>query len=471
MHDLLSKEALPLEVKQEETPKILLWSRLGPALLLAAFAIFLFRAAPSYWPLTLTSFLGYAVICMLKKKGLLFSLIALLAVLIFMPGKEVFWTALLGTSIAISWTLIYLGSLETDSFTASWEERFKSLEEDKQKVVKQLRTSLLEEQNQRAAQKQRLDALVSENANLQSRAFEIVRIREENTSLQNKLTELSLKKVDERQLAEQKQHLDTALSENVNLQSRIVELSRICEELLTKQGSETEEQKQRLDTLQSENIHLQNRVVELSRACDALSTKKITDAEEQKQRLDTLQSENSHLQSRVAELSRACDALSTQKITDAEEQKQRLDHLLHENTKLQNRIAELSIKNEDETLETDPEEKFRLEQLQYQFAALRGQFEEKSEALNQARRDLFRVENEFLALQIAEEEKKYEPSPEDAAYLRDLKTLEENCKELELQVTALQDFISALLLPKKRANTKKTKELVQELLPGLSRKK
>lgn len=328
MHNLLLKETLALEVKLEEAPKIFLWSCLGPALLLGALVIFLFKSAPSYWPLTLTFFLGYAATCFAKRKGLWFSLISLCCVLIFMPhaGKEVFWTALMGASIAISWVLIYLGSLETASYIASWEDKIKILEEEKLKVGKQLRGSLSEEQRQRAEEKQRLDALICENANLQSRAFEIIRLRDEN----------------------------------INLQSRVVELSRICEES--------------------------------------------------------------------------------------------------------------SIKKVAEGIETDPEEKFRFEQLQYQFAALREQFDEKSEALNRARRDLFRLENEFLALQITQEEKKYELSPEDAAYLRDLKSQEENCRELELQTIALQDFISALLLPKKRSNSKKTKEPVQELLPGLFRK-
>ena len=56
------------------------------------------------------------------------------------------------------------------------------------------------------------------------------------------------------------------------------------------------------------------------------------------------------------------------------------------------------------------------------FALLREQFEEKSEALDKARRDLFATENELLMLQKLYEEKSHE-APEEArmAYSRNLK--------------------------------------------------
>lgn len=119
--------------------------------------------------------------------------------------------------------------------------------------------------------------------------------------------------------------------------------------------------------------------------------------------------------------------------------------------------------------ETSDEDHLRLEQVQHQFALLREQFEEKSETLDQTRKDLFKVENDFLSLQKAWEEKNLEPSEEAVAFGRDLKTLEDQCSEMENQVIFLQDFISSLLFPKKRPRAKKSKQPSdqQELLPDL----
>jgi hypothetical protein len=109
-------------------------------------------------------------------------------------------------------------------------------------------------------------------------------------------------------------------------------------------------------------------------------------------------------------------------------------------------------------------------QIHHQYALLREQFQEKSEALDQSRKELFRVENDFLALEKAWEEKKCEPSEIDFAIFRDLKSLEEECHEWENQVVILQEFISSLLLPKKRPRSKKNKN-AQGLLPDLIQNK
>ena len=89
-------------------------------------------------------------------------------------------------------------------------------------------------------------------------------------------------------------------------------------------------------------------------------------------------------------------------------------------------------------------------------ALLREQFEEKSDALDQTRKDLFKVENDFLGLQKAWEEKNLEPSEEAIALAEDLKTMEDQCIEMENQVIFLQDFISTLLVPKALFSSEKT---------------
>ena len=107
------------------------------------------------------------------------------------------------------------------------------------------------------------------------------------------------------------------------------------------------------------------------------------------------------------------------------------------------------------------------ETLQFQFALLREQFEEKSQILDQTRKELFKVENDYLALQKAFEEKTLEPSEEILAVLNDLQVLEKECAQKEEVIASLQDFVSSLLSPKKRSprSSKKSKE--QGMLPEL----
>jgi hypothetical protein len=110
----------------------------------------------------------------------------------------------------------------------------------------------------------------------------------------------------------------------------------------------------------------------------------------------------------------------------------------------------------------DPQEKMQLEQAQRQYALLREQFDEKSEILDQTRKELFHVENELLALQKACAEKVYEIPEEDFFLIKDLQMLEDERRDLEAQVTNLQDFISVLLGPKQRISRHRKAPTLQE---------
>ncbi len=98
------------------------------------------------------------------------------------------------------------------------------------------------------------------------------------------------------------------------------------------------------------------------------------------------------------------------------------------------------------------------EQWQYQYGNLREQFVEKSEALDQARKELFKLENDYLALQRTMEEQVLEGVEEDLLLIKNLKRLEEEQLELEMQVSHLQELVTSLISPKKR-NTKVKKSL------------
>ena len=318
---------------QEETEvsKISLWSRSGPGLLLGAFAIFLFKTAPIYWPLTLTAFLGYATIRLWKKSGLLLSLTALccISILSFRSHHEHLWISLLSASIALAWFLIYLGGLDREAFTERKEETIRSLVQERQNLEKQVR----EIKASLSAEKHKSNTQSSESLIALTKAA---------------------------QLAEAAEKEKQALLEKCNILSKNVSAYLSNESIL-------------------------------------------------QQALNNAQAQIAELHSKLSEL-----------------------------TKVQ------------EVIEESPSDK----QLQYQFALLREQFEDKSEALDKARKDLFAAENELLVLQKISEEKNCEAPDEAIAYFRDLKSLELTCLEMENQVLSLQDFITTLLTPKTRATPK-----------------
>ncbi len=129
----------------------------------------------------------------------------------------------------------------------------------------------------------------------------------------------------------------------------------------------------------------------------------------------------------------------------------------------------IQLKNQEKPFipqeENDPEEQMQLSQMQRQHALLREQFDEKSETLNQTRKDLFHMENAFLALQKALDEKVLGSSEENLGLIKDLKELEEQCSDLEAQVQNLQDIITSLSAPKKRiARTRKLRDDLPDLI-------
>jgi chromosome segregation ATPase len=121
--------------------------------------------------------------------------------------------------------------------------------------------------------------------------------------------------------------------------------------------------------------------------------------------------------------------------------------------------------------ENDPQERVRLAHVQSQYILLREQFDEKSEALDLARKDLFRVENALLTLEKTDREKFLEISDEEKFLLQELKRQDEECADLEAQVLALQEFISSLLSPKKRTIRSRKSSESQERLPLLIQEK
>ncbi len=337
-----------------------LWSRSGPVLLLLSFAIFLFKTAPLYWPLTLTAFLGYAAIRLWNKGGLFLSLISLSGISIFMLsfGAEVLWTVMLSIAVALSLLLIYLGGLDIEAFYESAKETMNVFEKERAELKKQLqdaKSTLSKEQWHHAAEKQQLMAAHSKD----------------------------------------KEALAAVLQSLQDVKEQKLLLSQKCEIL----GAE----------------------------------------------LSVYQDKESAL---------------TSTLKKAEDQ---IEHLNSEVTKLSHLIE--SAKTEEDT----SREPLYIAQVQCQLELLRGQFEEKSEALDLARKDLFRAENDLLILQKAWDEKLHEPLDEVSAFCRDLKMLQDEGGNRENEILVLQDIVAALSLPQKAPAAKRRKKEndQQSLLPGL----
>jgi hypothetical protein len=320
MDHLLSKEE-----PQQHTNQVPLESRTGPLLLLAAFAIMLFKFAPHYLPLTITAFLGYATIRLFAKTGLILSCIALASVWIFhlRNSPEYFWAVTLSLSILCAWLLIYLGDQDKKSAAKKTENLIKALEDQIQDLKKSLR-------------------------------------QEKDLS----------------RLADQK-HIKTAELEK-----------RLSEEILAR------EQK---------TVEMQGLLEER--------------------------------QTQTAELER----LLSEEILAHEQKNIEVQGLLEQLEQLKNLPASMEA-----------------EEIRYSHALLREQFEEKSQILDETRKELFHVENTHLALRKAWEEKEWEPSEEYPAFASSLKKAEEEALQLKEHADLLEGLVSTLLLPKKRSSPRKT---------------
>ena len=86
---------------------------------------------------------------------------------------------------------------------------------------------------------------------------------------------------------------------------------------------------------------------------------------------------------------------------------------------------------------------------------LKKQFEEKSQALEQARTRLFSVESQLLAAQKDQEEQSRQLNPSESTLIHQLKQTEEEKKKLETELASLQQIVSELSLTKAKTTRKK----------------
>lgn len=92
------------------------------------------------------------------------------------------------------------------------------------------------------------------------------------------------------------------------------------------------------------------------------------------------------------------------------------------------------------------------------YKQLRSQFDEKTLVLNEARKELFAVENQLLTAKKQQEDEIHEENEEQKILISQLQELGEECQDLEEQVTFLQDIVSSLQEKKKASRPKKSKK-------------
>lgn len=100
------------------------------------------------------------------------------------------------------------------------------------------------------------------------------------------------------------------------------------------------------------------------------------------------------------------------------------------------------------------------------YKQLRSQFDEKTQVLNETRKELFSLENNLLTSQKKEQERSLEEDADQRRLIEHLEILTSECQDLEEQVFFLQDIISSLQEKKTNLKVKKSKadkELVEKL--------
>jgi hypothetical protein len=98
-------------------------------------------------------------------------------------------------------------------------------------------------------------------------------------------------------------------------------------------------------------------------------------------------------------------------------------------------------------------------QIEKVYKQLTQQFQDKSEILNQTRKELFQVENKLLAVQKECEQNAIDLNPEEIVLTNHLKEVEEECKDLEHQVDCLQELVTELMGKKIIRKSRKAKLL------------
>jgi chromosome segregation ATPase len=171
------------------------------------------------------------------------------------------------------------------------------------------------------------------------------------------------------------------------------------------------------------------------------------------QTIESLNREVQKMQQRLVRADERC--LSYQKLVDVHQTE--IDKLKLESGQLGQHLIEKDRKIAELQLARIEPDLFDAEKRQTEssYRELKKQFDEKSQALDQARIRLFHVESELLAFQKEREEQTRILNPAEATLIQQLQQTEEEKKKLETELVSLQQIVSELSLLKNSKNSRK----------------
>lgn len=169
--------------------------------------------------------------------------------------------------------------------------------------------------------------------------------------------------------------------------------------------------------------------------------------------IENLNVEAKKLQQKLVRAEERCT--SYQKLVDVHQGE--IDQLKREGNQLGLQVIEKDRKVAEFELSKLVPDLFDAEKRQTEssYRELKKQFEEKSQALEQARHRLFSAESQLIAVQKEKEEQSRQPNPADSTLIQQLKQTEEEKKKLETELASLQQIVSELSLTKGKITRKK----------------
>jgi len=171
------------------------------------------------------------------------------------------------------------------------------------------------------------------------------------------------------------------------------------------------------------------------------------------QTIESLNREVQKMEQRLVRADERC--LSYQKLVEVHQTE--IDKLKLESGQLGQHLIEKDRKIAELQLARIEPDLFDAEKRQTEssYRELKKKFDEKSQALEQARIRLFRLESEVLALQKERDEQARMVNPAEATLIQQLQQTEEEKKKLETELVSLQQIVSELSLIKNTKTSRK----------------
>jgi chromosome segregation ATPase len=169
--------------------------------------------------------------------------------------------------------------------------------------------------------------------------------------------------------------------------------------------------------------------------------------------IENLNAEAKKLQQKLVRAEERCT--SYQKLVDVHQAE--IEQLKRESSQMGQLVIEKDRKVAQFELAKLAPDLFDAEKRQAEssYRELKKQFEEKSQALEQARTRLFSVESQLLAAQKETEEQSRQLNPAESTLILQLKQTEEEKKKLETELASLQQIVSELSVLKAKTSRKK----------------